>query len=144
MLEWKLIGCAVDGSVPSRIAMEQAADLAKRFGADLTLIHVHDSDEVDEVLARWRTDAQDRAGRNVQLLDLSGDPASEIVRCARERHCDLLLIGTHGRTGMRRLVLGSVAETVIRRAHCPVLVARDEHALERESDVEELKQYTGG
>ncbi len=144
MLDWKRICCAVDGSAPSRVAMEQAADLAKRFGADLKLIHVHDSEDVEEVLARWRSEAQDRAGRDVPLLGLSGDPASEIVRCAREERCDLLLIGTHGRTGMRRLVLGSVAEAVIRRAHCPVLIARDEHVLEQESDAEELEQYTGG
>ena len=47
--------------------MEQAADLAKQFGADLTLIHVHNSDDVDETLARWRVEAGDRAGRLVHI-----------------------------------------------------------------------------
>jgi universal stress protein A len=53
-----------------------------------------------------------------------GSPAEEIVRCAREFGCDLLVMGTHGRSGIGHLALGSVAEAVIRAAPCPVLVVR--------------------
>jgi nucleotide-binding universal stress UspA family protein len=52
---------------------------------------------------------------------LVGDPAKEIVRLAREEDADLIVIGTHGRTGIARALLGSVAEVVVRRAPCPVL-----------------------
>jgi nucleotide-binding universal stress UspA family protein len=50
-----------------------------------------------------------------------GEPAREILRAAAETNCDLIVLGTHGRTGFRRLLLGSVAEQVMRRADCPVL-----------------------
>jgi nucleotide-binding universal stress UspA family protein len=52
---------------------------------------------------------------------LLGDPASEIVRLAEEEHAEMIVMGTHGRTGLRRLLMGSVAEAVVRRATCPVL-----------------------
>jgi nucleotide-binding universal stress UspA family protein len=55
---------------------------------------------------------------------LTGDPAEEIVRFADEARCELIVMGTHGRTGFKRLLMGSVAEAVIRRAKCPVLTYR--------------------
>ena len=53
-----------------------------------------------------------------------GDPADEVVRHAEERSCDLILMSTHGRTGIRHVLLGSVAEKVLRRARCSVMVVR--------------------
>jgi nucleotide-binding universal stress UspA family protein len=53
-----------------------------------------------------------------------GDPAAEIVRLAQETPCDLIVMGTHGRTGLARLVLGSVAEEVLRKAPCPVVTVK--------------------
>jgi hypothetical protein len=53
-----------------------------------------------------------------------GDPAEEILRVAEETKCDLIMIGTHGRTGLGRLLMGSVAEQVVRKAHCPVLTVK--------------------
>jgi nucleotide-binding universal stress UspA family protein len=58
---------------------------------------------------------------------LYGDPASEIVRLAGEEQVDLIVMGTHGRTGLMRLLMGSVAEAVVRRAPCPVLTIREPH-----------------
>jgi nucleotide-binding universal stress UspA family protein len=52
---------------------------------------------------------------------LTGDPAEGIVRLAAEQNADLIVMGTHGRTGLRRLLMGSVAEAVVRKAPCPVL-----------------------
>jgi nucleotide-binding universal stress UspA family protein len=53
-----------------------------------------------------------------------GDPATEILRIAQECKCDLIVMGTHGRTGVARLLMGSVAEHVVRKAECPVLVVK--------------------
>jgi len=58
-------------------------------------------------------------------LLLLGDPASEIVRIADERKADMIVLGTHGRTGLTRMLMGSVAESIVRRAPCPVLVYRE-------------------
>ena len=53
-----------------------------------------------------------------------GDPVVEILEVTREAPCDLIVMGTHGRTGLGRLLMGSVAEQVLRRASCPVLTVR--------------------
>jgi nucleotide-binding universal stress UspA family protein len=55
---------------------------------------------------------------------VEGDPATEILRVAREAGCDLIVLGTHGWRGLRRLLMGSVAETVVRKAPCPVLTVK--------------------
>ena len=52
---------------------------------------------------------------------VNGDPATEIVRLAEEEGVDMIVLGTHGRTGLYRLLMGSVAEAIVRRAMCPVL-----------------------
>jgi nucleotide-binding universal stress UspA family protein len=54
-----------------------------------------------------------------------GDPAGEIVRIATEEQVEMIVLGTHGRTGMVRFLMGSVAEAIVRRAPCPVLVYRE-------------------
>jgi nucleotide-binding universal stress UspA family protein len=58
---------------------------------------------------------------------LRGDPAERIVEVADEEHCDLIVMGTHGRTGFRRLLMGSVAEAVVRRANFPVITYKMPH-----------------
>jgi nucleotide-binding universal stress UspA family protein len=72
----------------------------------------------------WTEEAERLAPGAVTSIELMGSPAEEIVRCAREFGCDLLVMGTHGRSGIGHLALGSVAEAVIRAAPCPVLVVR--------------------
>ncbi len=144
MANWRKICCAVDFSESSRLALEEAADLARRFDGALTLIHVFEtvpvattegivsppdlveqlSVELSRKLESWKAEAERRADRPVRQNVLSGDPATEIVRFAREGEFDLVITGTHGRTGLKHLVLGSVAEKVVRQAHCPVLVVR--------------------
>jgi len=64
------------------------------------------------------------AGVPYQAILTHGGPAEEIIRVAGERQADLIVISTHGRTGLKHLLLGSTAERVIRHAHCPVLVVR--------------------
>lgn len=161
MTEWKRICCAVDFGEPSRLAMEHAAELARRFGAELTLVHVAGAPppaasnvlvssrtvtrvrarEDEETLARWRAELEARAGLPVGARALAGDAAEEILRHAREEACDLVVVGTHGRTGLPRLVMGSVSERVARRSACPVLVVHDHQAREREDVAEEAAQY---
>ena len=63
-----------------------------------------------------------------------GDPASEIPRVAKEENVDLIVMGTHGRTGLLRMLMGSVAELVVRRAHCAVLTVRQPETRSAVSD----------
>ncbi len=161
MFEWKKICCAVDFAAPSRAAMEQAADAARRYDAELALVHVIapippadidlaassaemariTAEKQEEMLEAWRVDAEQRAGRAVRSHLLRGNPTDEIVRFAREERCDLLVVGTHGRSGVARVVLGSVAERVGRQSPCPVLVVRDQGVIEKEDVAREAGQY---
>jgi len=144
MIEWKKICCATDFSELSRIAMLEAAELARRFEAELEVVHVHMPlpamgtevlaspiplaesvpEEIESTLAMWREEAERLAGRSVRSTLLAGEPATELVRHAREREIDVLVVGTHGRRGLGRLVLGSVAERLVREAPCAVVVGR--------------------
>ena len=158
---WKKICCAVDFSEPSWIAMEYAADLASRLRAELTLVHVRappppaasdvlvssrgvaeiEAHRAEETLEVWRSDAETRAALPVRARMLLGDPALEIARFADEEGIDLVVLGTHGRSGLSRLLLGSVAERVLRHAPVPVLVIRDHVRIARERDRDEAAQY---
>jgi nucleotide-binding universal stress UspA family protein len=158
---WKKICCAVDFSEPSWIAMEHAADLAGRLRADLTLVHVRppappaatdvlvssrgvaevEARQAEETLEVWRADAEARAALPVRARVLLGDPALEIARFAADEGTDLVVLGTHGRSGFSRLLLGSVAERVLRHAPVPVLVIRDHLRIAHDRDVEEAAQY---
>lgn len=77
--------------------------------------HVHES-FVKEVDARFK---------NISFTTLFGDPGTEITNFARENDADLIIISSHGRTGISRLFMGSVAERVVRLAECPVLVLKN-------------------
>ena len=145
MFHWDELTCAVDWSPQSHVAMEYAADLAKRLGAKLTLVYV-DPEAVpspahDEMLERWRVEAGERAGSRVSSMRLVGDAVPTILQQVRDSGCQLLVVGTHGRAGISRLALGSVAEELVRRSTCPVLVARNGRLLRREEDEEEAAQY---
>ncbi len=144
MIRWLKILCAIDFGESSRSALERAAELAGSFGADLTLVHVWKGPRsVSERIARgaggltpelgaelgrklegWKGEAERISGRAVKTAIVSGAPAAEITRLAQEEKADLVVVGTHGRTGLQRAVLGSVAEAIVRHAPCPVLVAR--------------------
>lgn len=144
--EWKRICCPIDFSDASRAAMEVAADLARRFGAELVLLHAYPipgytfpdgsvvaspkmmqelAEQAERHLGEWRSDAERLAGGpRVGMEKAVGEPAAEILSYARESGVDLLVLGTHGRTGLEHALMGSVAERVVRKAHCPVLTVR--------------------
>jgi nucleotide-binding universal stress UspA family protein len=127
-----------DFSEPAECAFAFACSLARDHGARLVVLHVdrppagHDAvlahrrpEDYEQPL--WhllcRFQAQDPSVEVEHRL-AEGDPAAEILRAAREESCDLIVMGTQGRTGLARLIMGSVAETVARQAPCPVLTVK--------------------
>jgi nucleotide-binding universal stress UspA family protein len=143
--DWKRILCPIDFSDASRAALETAADLARRQGAQLTLFHAYpvpgytfpdgsfvaSSKMLEELaeaarahLEEWKGIASSLGVPGVEAVTAVGEPAAEIVTHAREKAFDLVVVGTHGRTGLTHALMGSVAERVVRKASCPVLTVR--------------------
>jgi nucleotide-binding universal stress UspA family protein len=131
MLPVKRILVAVDWSSPSELAFQLAASLAREHEAELAVLYVvplatvmygpPPEDYLDHLREKLgRMTPRDPKTR-VQSLLAEGDPARAILKTAEDTHCDLIVIGTHGRTGLNRLLSGSVAEEVVRQAPCPVL-----------------------
>lgn len=114
---------ATDFSEASRLAGQTAATVARHFGARLHVLHVvppvTDPTPAPEALRTVVADLE--PGLSVVTAIASGRVASQIVDYARRNSVDLVVLGTHGRTGVSRALLGSVAEAVIRRARCRVL-----------------------
>lgn len=85
---------------------------------------------INEFVTRRRTNFQTTYGREAPKVIVhteTGDPADKLVQVAAELDADLIMLGTHGRTGIKRILLGSVAERVVRLAGCPVFVVRDKN-----------------
>lgn len=138
-----VVGC--DFSPLSQIAITMAASVAGPVpGATIEALYVsppigqklsyeQQADVTDDLrarLARFIEEGLRSAG--VDTLAVSahvypGDPATEILRLAEDVEADLIVVGTHGRVGVKRLLMGSVAEQVMREARCPVLVMRPRH-----------------
>jgi nucleotide-binding universal stress UspA family protein len=132
---------ATDGSVKNRPALEEGIKIARAFGASVYAVYVIDMGafssmsadmpigdtyriikaEADEAFDRIKTLAGDMP---VTTSILDGRPAAEIVKYAVAKKIDLIVIGTQGKKGFERLLLGSVAEEVIRSAPCKVLVVK--------------------
>lgn len=112
-----------DFSDASRPAGRIAADIARHFGARLHVLHVVPpiTDPTPAPAGLRAAAAELDAGSPVVTAVASGRPASEIVKYARRNVIELIVLGTHGRTGVSRALLGSVADAVTRRAGCPVL-----------------------
>lgn len=126
-----------DLSETSAAALRRALDMARRADGAVTLLHVYhlppyelSDDTVEKIAgaARASVDALARqcgdAGVPVTAVVLPGSPAEVIVDYARHEGMDLIALGTHGRTGLKHILLGSVAERVVRFAGCPVLTIR--------------------
>ena len=143
MASWTKICCPIDFSETSRAALEEASELAQRYQAELVLLHVFEppvatadlmvappemfeqtARELERKLDLWRSEVERRGAKAVRSRVVTGAAATEVVRFAREGGYDLVVMGTHGRRGLRHLVLGSVAERVVREAPCAVLVVR--------------------
>ena len=143
---FRRILCPTDFSPASRAAFRKAVELARWSRGEILLLHVlvpavpvtgdayvppatweaieaAARRSAERALASWIARATGLRGRIRPLL-LYGQPHDRIVRTARARHVDLVVMGTRGRTGLSRVFLGSVAERVIRTAPCPVLTVR--------------------
>jgi nucleotide-binding universal stress UspA family protein len=135
-----------DFSTASQPAFKQAIELAKRDRATLQLLHVTTPvvplpaegyvspttyNELAAAATAWARKRMDEllkraraAGVKATSIIVHGAPADRIVRVARAKRADLIVMGTHGRTGLSRVVLGSVASRVISTSPCPVLTVR--------------------
>lgn len=128
-----------DFSPTSERALEAALLLARESGADLHLLHVevlHGDPAAMRAAAEQalsEDEIRDRLGSAGTLhsaTERSVDAAPAVLRYADEHDIDLIVLGTHGRRGVRRMLLGSVTEEVMRRAECAVLVVQRDHRIE--------------
>jgi nucleotide-binding universal stress UspA family protein len=134
-------------------ALSYAASLARTFGASIICVHVIEpivptvgysgmtealpiadiTDQLEYSAERELPKLAEReecAGLEVEQMIVHGEAASEIVRVAKERNVDLIVVSSHGRTGLGRILFGSTAEAVVRHASCPVLVVKPSQANE--------------
>ena len=136
----KTILFPTDFSTASDAALAHAETLAKQAGASLLIVHVEEpplaygggelyyglpepnSERIKQMLESVKP--SDRSVTVEHRLTM-GDPAAEIVRIAEEEKPEMIVMGTHGRTGLTRLLMGSVAEAIVRRSPCPVLTYRE-------------------
>jgi len=133
---------ATDGSENNRAAVDEALRIGRACKAPVHAVYVIDvkgmesapadivmvgdawdlvQNEAAEILSRIRDRAE---GVTLETMTLEGKPAAEILRYAKENEIDLIVIGTRGKRGLERIVLGSVAEDIIRNASCRVLVVK--------------------
>lgn len=137
MITFKRIVVAVDFQEPSVAALEYARSLARTFGSSLSVVHVIQpvASEIyvysTDLVQNWERVAYERLRELYPPAERTalqgraevrvGYPVDEILTFANERDADLIIVGTHGRGALGHLLLGSVAERVVRRARCPVL-----------------------
>lgn len=145
MVELRRILCPVDFSDVSRHAFDHAVLIAGWYGSHITALHVSnplflleppilfaefrrppmpsaaDRPELEARLHAWLEPARVAGLSSNAVLEEGNNPAAHILECAASLPADLIVIGTHGRGGFERLVLGSVTEKVLRKATCPVL-----------------------
>jgi nucleotide-binding universal stress UspA family protein len=136
-----------DFSECGNYALSYAASLARTFRSSIPCVHVIEpivptvgysgmrepmpiadiSEQLEDSAERELpklAECDDCSGLNVEELIVHGEAAAEIVRVAKERDIDLIVISSHGRTGLGRILFGSTAEAVVRHAFCPVLVVK--------------------
>src|SRR3990172_11060531 len=154
-MEIRSILVPTDFSECGNYALSYAASLARSFNASIICVHVIEpivptvgysgmteplpiaditeqlEDSAERELPKL-AECEDCAGLDIEELIVHGEAASEIVRVAKERKVDLIVVSSHGRTGLGRILFGSTAEAVVRHALCPVLVVKP--APEEESE----------
>lgn len=120
-------------------AFDYAAAMAQQNGSKLLVAHVEeppvvygegtfyygvpepDEDALREMLVKLKPH---HTGVTCEHLLLKGSPAEAIIECAKENNVDMIVMSSHGRTGLGRMLLGSVAESVMRHAECPILIVK--------------------
>ena len=143
MISLKKILCPIDHSDCSKEALKYAVTFAMKDEAKLYLLHIIDIRSFNEGLEAMSMQIPDeetlellriklldcipeemRDDMNVEAIVVQGIPFAEIISTAREKEIDMIVIGSHGRTGIKHMMLGSVSEKVVRKAPCPVLTVR--------------------
>jgi nucleotide-binding universal stress UspA family protein len=143
-ISFKKIMIATDGSVCSRMAANNAIELARISGGTVYAVYVVSTDyfssmAVDLDWERMRealkkegieavnyvTGAGELEEVKVEPVLLEGHPANELIRYAEEERMDIVIMGSHGKTGLDRLFLGSVAENMVRHSKVPVMVVKE-------------------
>jgi len=134
----------IDMSVFSVAALQYAEDIAEHFGAEIVVLHIAEEDDLaaripkkeKEQMTTKEIDQRLKSTIAHMLLDHNvvtqsmrieirhGSPAQEIVNAAPDLHADLIVMCTHGRSGVSHILMGSVAEKVVRNATCPVLTLK--------------------
>lgn len=143
----KIILIPVDLSYYSLVAVQYGQEIAELFNAEIVLLHVEEHDqkkkesatpvglrenrrkELVEVVQRLLIN-HNLVQRSMKIEVRFGSPVREIIHAAEELHADLIVMSTHGRTGLRHVLVGSVAEKVVRFARCPVLTVKPEEMRE--------------
>jgi nucleotide-binding universal stress UspA family protein len=146
-MEIRSILVPIDFSECGNYALSYAASLARTFGASIICVHVIEpmvpivgysgmteplpiadiSDQLEDSAERELpkiAQCEECAGLELEELIVHGEAAVEIVRVSKERQVDLIVVSSHGRTGLGRILFGSTAEAVVRHASCPVLVVK--------------------
>jgi len=149
MLPIRTILHPTDFSDFSADAFHLACSLARDYGARLIVLHVEDVAvpmvgdgimmpppvmDLEPARDALRKIRPEDPIISVERYLIEGDPATEILQLARKTNADLIVMGTHGRTGVGRLLMGSVAERVLREAACPVLTVKGQGTLESHPD----------
>ena len=146
MVAFRRILVPVDFSEPSLKALPYALSLAKQFKADVFLVHIVEqivypgdwmippfptgdfaNESREQLIEKLRNTCKDESGKFTPVVRF-GRAWQEIVEIAREHECDMIVMATHGYTGLKHVLLGSVAEKIVRHAPCPVLTVRPEDA----------------
>lgn len=134
----KRILCPIDFSEYNQSANEYACALAQSTGAMIVYFYAHLSDvystppkvfDTDEEMQKWTSKLQEfvkpaKDGIDAAYIVEFGIPTERIVHYANHHQIDLIVMSTHGRTGLSRVIMGSVAEAVVRKADCPVLAIK--------------------
>lgn len=157
---YKRILVPTDGSAGMNRVIDHASELARKHGAEIHFLYVVNTASFanlpmetswESVTSMLRDEgetalqeAKDRAGDlRVNTVIADGSPSREIVEYASSENCDLIVMGTHGRGGLNRLLLGSIAERVVRSSTIPVLTVRvTDSELPPEEPVDETQPVT--
>lgn len=116
-----------DGSIYSDLAVREAVSIAKRLGSSLIALSVYKRDanfEIAEATIGIVKELAEKEGVKVEALTLKGEPHEVIVDTVEKKKAGFMVVGSHGRSGIERLLMGSVTERLIGHAGCPILVVR--------------------
>ncbi len=143
MIKLKKILCPIDFSICSEYALNYAIDLSLKDDAKIYLIYVAEThldekrdilkqidlvsnNQYEDIHAQLNDLIPENTKKHIQadILVVKGVPYIEIIKAAKDLSADLIVMGTHGRTGLKHILIGSVAQRVIQKAPCPVLSIR--------------------